>query len=86
VSAYLVTFAASAKRELRDLPADVIERVVRRIRELAAEPRPAGCKKLQGLKSRWRIRVGNYRIVYAVDDAGRVVDIIRIAHRKEVYD
>ncbi|HEV2234923.1 MAG TPA: type II toxin-antitoxin system RelE/ParE family toxin [Terriglobia bacterium] len=48
--------------------------------------RPVGCKKLHGYKDRWRIRVGNYRVVYAIDDEGKVVDITRIAHRKEVYE
>ena len=83
---YLVTLAASARRELTDLPADVIVRLLPKIRELAANPRPAGCKKLHGYKNRWRIRAGNYRVVYAVDDAGKSVDITRIAHRKEVYE
>ncbi|HMC59102.1 MAG TPA: type II toxin-antitoxin system RelE/ParE family toxin [Candidatus Solibacter sp.] len=83
---YLVTFAAAAKKELQDLPADVIERLLPKIRELSGSPRPAGCKKLHGYKNRWRVRVGNYRIVYAIDDEKRTVDITRIAHRKEVYE
>jgi mRNA interferase RelE/StbE len=86
VTAYLVTFAASAKKELKDLPPDTIVRVLPRIRELAADPRPTGCKKLHGYKDRWRIRVGNYRVVYAIDDGRRCVDITRIAHRKDVYE
>jgi mRNA interferase RelE/StbE len=52
---------------------------------LAANPRPAGCKKLKGYKNRWRIRVGNYRVVYAIDDGRMSVDITRIADRKDVY-
>ena len=83
---YLVTFAASARKELRDLPSEVIARLLPRIRELLGNPRPVGCKKLHGYKDRWRIRVGNYRVVYAIDDAGKVVDITRVAHRKEVYE
>jgi mRNA interferase RelE/StbE len=86
VTEYLVTFAAAAKKELQDLPADVIERLLPKIRELSGSPRPAGCKKLHGYKNRWRVRVGNYRIVYAIDDEKRTVDITRIAHRKEVYE
>jgi mRNA interferase RelE/StbE len=54
VTEYLVTFAATAKKELRDLPSDAIGRVLPRIRELAGNPRPAGCKKLHGYKDRWR--------------------------------
>jgi mRNA interferase RelE/StbE len=86
VTGYVVTFAASAKKELRDLPTDAIRRLLPRIRELAENPRPVGCKKLQGYKDRWRIRVGDYRVVYAIDDRASVVDITRIAHRKEVYE
>ncbi len=83
---YLVTFAASARKELTGLPPDVIERLLPKIREPAGNPRPAGCKKLHGYKNRWRIRAGNYRVVYAIDDTGKSVDNTRIAHRKEVYE
>ena len=83
---YLVTFAASARKELRDLPSEVIERLLPKIRDLSGNPRPVGCKKLHGYKDRWRIRAGNYRVVYAVDDGRKVVDITRIAHRKDVYE
>lgn len=83
---YLVTFAAAAKKELTDLPSDAIGRVLQRIRELAGNPRPVGCKKLHGYKDRWRIRVGTYRVVYAIDDERRSVDITRVAHRKDAYE
>ena len=83
---YLVTFAASARKELTGLPTDVIARLLPKIRELAGNPRPAGCKKLHGYRNRWRIRAGNYRVVYTIDEAGKSVDITRIAHRKELYD
>ena len=85
MSLYEVSFASSAKRELRDLTPEVIERVLPRIRELANDPRPAGCKKLHAYKDRWRIRIGDYRVVYNIDDAGRTVDVTRIAHRRDVY-
>jgi mRNA interferase RelE/StbE len=89
VTEYLV--AAAAKKELQDLPADAIERLISQIREpqireLSGSPRPVGCKKLHGYKSRWRVRVGNYRIVYSIDDDRKAVDITRIAHRKDVYE
>jgi mRNA interferase RelE/StbE len=86
VTEYFVTFAASARKELRDLPSEVIGRLLPKIRQLSDNPRPVGCKKLHGYKDRWRIRVGNYRVVYAIDDVGKVLDITRIAHRKEVYE
>ena len=83
---YLVTIGASAKKELRDLPADAIARLFPRIRELAGDPRPSGCRKLHGYKDRWRIRVGSYRIIYTIDDDRRSVDVTRIAHRKDAYE
>lgn len=86
MSAYEITFAASARREFLDLPADVIERIRPKIRTLAHEPRPLGCKKLHGFKNHWRIRVDEYRIVYTINDTTRQVDITRIAHRREVYE
>jgi mRNA interferase RelE/StbE len=85
VTGYSVTLADSARKELRALPSHVIARVQPKLRELAANPRPSGCKKLQGYKDCWRVRVGDYRIVYTVDDTERRVDVSRVAHRKEVY-
>jgi mRNA interferase RelE/StbE len=86
VTAYLVTFASSAKKELRNLPTEVIGHVLPKIRELATNPRPVGSKKLHGYRNRWRIRFGRYRVVYTIDDERSVVDIARIAHRKDVYN
>jgi mRNA interferase RelE/StbE len=85
VTEFLVTFAASAKKELKDLPSAAVGRLLPKIRELADNPRPAGCRKLHGYKDRWRIRVESYRLVYAIDDAQRSVDITRIADRKDPY-
>jgi len=86
VTPYAIVFAASAKRELRDLSPDLIERILPRIRDLAVGPRPPGCKKLHGYKDRWRIRIGDYRVVYTINDTAKIVDVTRIAHRREVYD
>jgi mRNA interferase RelE/StbE len=49
-------------------------------------PRPAGCKKLKGYKDVWRIRAGNWRVIYVIDDSAKRVIITRVAHRREVYD
>jgi mRNA interferase RelE/StbE len=81
VTEYSVTLADSVGKELRKLPSQVIERVQPKIRELAGNPRPPGCQKLHGYKNCWRIRVGDYRIVYTVDDFKKLVDITRVAHR-----
>src|ERR1035437_11138519 len=59
VTPYLVTFAASARKELTGLPTDVIARLLPKVRELVGNPRPTGCKKLHGYRNRWRIRAGN---------------------------
>jgi mRNA interferase RelE/StbE len=57
-----------------------------RLEHLASVPRPPRCKKLKGGDHEWRIRVGDYRIVYVIDDEARTVDVTRIAHRRDVYD
>ena len=64
----------------------MVARIVPRLEGLASAPRPPGCKKLSGGDNEWRIRVGDYRIVYEIDDGARTVDVTRIAHRGEVYE
>ncbi len=86
MSSYSVKVSRSAEKELQRLSTTWIPKISRAIDSLAASPRPTGCKKLKGAKDLWRIRVGDYRVVYAVDDVIRIVAIERIAHRKEVYD
>jgi mRNA interferase RelE/StbE len=85
VISYRVALTASAEKELRGLAAKVIARIVPRLEHLALLPRPPGCKKLKGGDHEWRIRVGDYRIVYVIDDTARTIDVTRIAHRREVY-
>ena len=61
------------------------QRIVRRIEALAVQPRPVGCEKLAGYEDRYRIRQGSYRVVYSVDDRSRVVEVVSVGHRREVY-
>jgi mRNA interferase RelE/StbE len=61
------------------------QRIVARISSLAENPRPGGCQKLSGLRESYRIRVGDYRVVYAISEHERAVQIVRVAHRKDVY-
>ena len=61
-------------------------RVVRKLDALRAAPRPDGYKKLKGYEDQWRIRVGDWRVVYVIDDAAKLVGVTRIAHRREVYE
>jgi mRNA interferase RelE/StbE len=85
VAKFTVDIKASAQKELDGLDNALFARMDRKIISLADNPRPAGCKKLRGYKDQWRIRVGNYRIVYLLDDANALVTIMRLAHRKDVY-
>lgn len=86
VSSYAVEVKSSARKELESLPDKVLERVVSKLQSLARDPRPAGCKKLKGYKDQWRIRIGDWRVVYIIDDTDKLVSVTRIAHRREVYD
>jgi Cytotoxic translational repressor of toxin-antitoxin stability system len=81
---YRITVAPSASKEIEALPAPLAQRVAGKIDALALNPRPPGTKKLEG-EPLWRIRVGDYRIVYAIDDSAGIVDISRVRHRSKVY-
>ena len=83
--AYAVEFAPGAEREFRRLAREIQLRLRPRIDALGYDPRPAGAKKLKGRDDLWRIRAGDYRIVYEVRDRILVVLVVRVAHRREVY-
>jgi mRNA interferase RelE/StbE len=83
---YSVELKPSAKKELDRLSSTLTQRIFPRLRSLASDPRPPGCKKLKGSEHHWRIRVGDYRIVYTIDDRRRLVEVTRIRHRNDVYD
>jgi mRNA interferase RelE/StbE len=86
VPKYSLEIKQPAQRELDAVDDALFARLDRRILALADDPRPSGCKKLRGYKNQWRIRVGDWRVVYSVDDAAKVISITRIAHRREVYE
>ena len=83
---YSITFARSARKELENLSGSLVQRIFPKIEALIAEPRPNGCRKLQGFLNLWRIRIGDYRVIYSIDDAGKVIDIIAIRHRRQAYE
>jgi len=85
VADYSVVFARSARRELERLAAGVARRIIARIEALTSNPRPPGCVKLQGADNLWRIRVGEYRVIYSLDDSARIVDISAVRHRSDAY-
>ncbi len=86
MSKYSVEIKQSAQRELDVLDDSLFVRIDQKILMLSDNPRPSGCRKLRGHKDLWRIRVGDWRVVYVVDDYSKVVVVVRIAHRRDVYE
>jgi mRNA interferase RelE/StbE len=85
VATYEVKFATSAAKEFRSLPLELKSRIGAAIDGLRQDPRPPGVRKLVGHERLYRIRVGQYRVVYEVDDKKQLVRITRVRHRREVY-
>lgn len=84
MASYSIRIKRSAAKELAAIPPKDLRRLVARIRSLGEDPRPNGSEKLSGA-DRYRIRQGDYRVVYAVDDAARLVEVVKIGHRRDVY-
>ena len=82
---YRLRLTTAAEKELDSLPTKAVDRIILAIRDLAAEPRPHGCKKLVGKKNTYRIRVRDYRVIYEVHDKEVVILVVRIGHRKDAY-
>ena len=82
---YRVELTTAAARQVRKLPRPIRDRVLEGIEELGEDPRPNGSKKLAGEQTAWRIRIGDYRVIYDVFDDELVVIVVRTAHRREVY-
>jgi len=83
---YAILFETRVEKEYRDLPREILKRMDAKIQALRNDPRPSGVKKLLGKKGEgWRLKVGNYRLLYRIDDEKKTVTIYRIKHRKEVY-
>jgi len=85
MSEYSVVFARSARRELELLDAAIVNRIFPRIESLSRRPRPSNCVKLQGTRNLWRIRIGSYRVIYAIDDDNKLIDIVAVRHRRDAY-
>lgn len=83
--AYKLLFHTSFRKDLGRLTSDAVRRVVARVDELAADPFPREAKKLRGDESLYRLRIGHYRVVYSVDRGVKVVALIYVRHRKDVY-
>jgi len=82
---YSISFARSARKELERLPGDVVDRILGKIEALSKNPRPAGVIKLHGQSNLWRMRIGDYRVIYSIEDFVRTIDVSVIRHRRDVY-
>jgi mRNA interferase RelE/StbE len=82
---YVLEFTSSASREFRDLDRQLQRRITEKVTALCENPFPPGSKKLKALPDHFRIRVGDYRVIYRIDGKRVVVVIVRIGHRREVY-
>jgi mRNA interferase RelE/StbE len=81
---YRVILARSVQKELDRLPDEIVNRILARFVELETNPRPSDVKKLKG-RNAWRIRVGDYRVIYEIHDRELQVLVITVGHRREVY-
>ncbi|MFC1661966.1 type II toxin-antitoxin system RelE/ParE family toxin [Gemmatimonadota bacterium] len=84
MASYELRIKPSAVKELEALQAKDRRRIVRKIQNLAEEPRPPGCEKLSG-QDRYRLRQGNFRVLYEVDDGRPSVTVVKIGHRRDIY-
>jgi mRNA interferase RelE/StbE len=85
MATYKVEWKTSALKELKNLDRSVIPRIVAAVESLSGNPRPSGVRKLQGSEHTYRIRVGEYRVIYEITNDAMLVTIVRVRHRKEVY-
>lgn len=82
---YKILIKASAAKEIKKLPKKDLQRIVAKIQTLSLDPRPTGCEKLSG-DDKFRIRQGNYRIIYLIEDDRLIVIVIKVGHRRDVYN
>ncbi len=83
---YKIILSTSAQKEIRKLQKPDVAKVVKAIGTLASNPRPSGCKKLVGSKNTYRIRIGDYRVLYFIEDTIRIVEVSGVKHRREAYE
>jgi len=82
---YEILFARSARKDLEKISFQIANRILNKIEMLSKDPRPRGCEKLKGGENLWRIRIGNYRVIYKIFDKEKLIDIFIIRHRSEAY-
>ena len=84
MAAYRILFRETVYKDLRAIPKKDLKKILECINLLAQDPRPSGCKKLVG-EERYRVRQGNYRLVYAIQDAQLEIWVVKVGHRKDIY-
>ena len=82
---YEVLIERGVERDLKRLPLREFNRIVRAMKELTHDPRPSGSRKLVGSERDWRLRVGDYRVLYEIDDAGKIIRVLHVKHRRDAY-
>jgi len=75
----------SVERYLKKIPKDIFDKIILHIKRLAKNPRPVGSRKLTGVRSSWRIRIGDYRVIYEINSSKKTVKIYKVKHRRDVY-
>lgn len=85
MASYKIEWKQSAKRELKKIEKGIIVKIIESVQSLSQNPYPRSSKKLRGSETSYRIRVGDYRIVYTIHASVLTVEIIRVGHRKEIY-
>jgi len=85
MASYRIEWKRSALKELRRLPNELIRRVVNSVEDLSTNPFPHGFRKLYGGRSSYRIRLGDYRVIYSVWESLLLIEIVKVGHRKDVY-
>ena len=86
MTTYRVEFTTAAAKQVRKLDPTIRRRIVTAISLLEGNPRPSGSKKLVGEQFAWRVRIGDYRVIYDIEDDQLTVTVVRAAHRREVYE
>jgi len=84
MAVYSIFFKDSVRKDLDSIPKNDLQRIIERIGSLAEQPRPMGCEKLSG-QEKYRLRQGNYRIIYSIQDANLTIWVVKVGHRREVY-
>ena len=83
---YEVFIKPAAQRQLKKLPRAVQADLIALIERLTDDPRPPGCKKLRGRQNQYRIRLGDYRVIYSVEDMALVIRVLKVGHRRDIYE